>query len=108
VANLCRNNMCAPPETVALILRLAFPSGLRVGFCRLLCGRNCRLSRNCSWWFPQDSTSELCKLLNLLMPKCGDPLFWAQGVGRSNRPAPTIRKQLIYLHRLLSARLAHL
>ena len=35
-------------------------------------------------------------------------MSWAQGVGRSNRPAPTIRKQLIYLHRLLSARLAHL
>jgi hypothetical protein len=26
-------------------------------------------SRNCSWWFPQDSTSKLCKLLNPLMPK---------------------------------------
>jgi hypothetical protein len=26
-------------------------------------------SRNCSWWFPQGSTSEPCKLLNLLMPK---------------------------------------
>jgi hypothetical protein len=26
-------------------------------------------SRNCSWWFPQGSTSELRKLLNLLMPK---------------------------------------
>jgi hypothetical protein len=35
-------------------------------------------------------------------------MTWAQGVGRSNRPAPTIRKQLIYLRRLLSARLAHL
>ena len=26
-------------------------------------------SKNCSWWFPQGSTSELRKLLNLLMPK---------------------------------------
>ena len=24
-------------------------------------------------------------------------MSWAQGAGRSNRPAPTIRKQLIYL-----------
>ena len=25
--------------------------------------------KNCSWWFPQGSTSEPCKLLNLLVPK---------------------------------------
>jgi hypothetical protein len=33
---------------------------------------------------------------------------WAQGVGRSNRPAPTTRKQLIYLQYRVSALLAHL
>ena len=35
-------------------------------------------------------------------------MSWAQGAGRSNPPAPTIRKQLSYLQRLLSAPLAHL
>src|SRR5579872_6618278 len=31
-------------------------------------------------------------------------ITWAQGVGRSNRPAPTIRKQLIHLQCRVSPR----
>ena len=51
-------------------------------------------------------TIELKELLTTVEPNV--PMAWAQGGGRSNRPAPTIRKQLIYLERRASARLAHL
>jgi hypothetical protein len=91
-----------------LISQPAIPSGVPTGFIVGFAAGITFGSRNCSWKFPQDSTSKLCKLLTLLMRKCGEPLLWAQGVGRSNRPAPTIRKLLIYLQWPFRNGLAHL
>jgi len=48
-----------------------------------------RCSENCSWSNPQSSTSDSSKSLILLRQFPGGHLPWAQGVGRSNRPAPT-------------------
>ena len=48
---------------------ISIGGGFVLGFVSCFAVEIAGYSRNCSWWFPQDSTSELCKLLNLLMPK---------------------------------------
>jgi len=66
------------------------------------------VARICSWSFPQLPIGRLCKCMILLRENPIGHLPWAQRVGRSNRPAPTIRKQLIYLQPAVLGRLAHL